>query len=130
MSHSWHWLTPHKHAKVAWYHISLYSSGMWRFRHFFWEKISNMRRVIRYSKCKQSSLWPKSIRLHAEFYLIYRVYVSIDYADMISGYTGDVTWYFFGQKLLCLHVEYRITRLMLPIFFSKEAPESPHSRTV
>ena len=58
-------LTPHKSPNVPdtpEVYIVLESSDLGA---SFEKKIGNMRHVIRYSKCKQTGFWPKSIRLHS-----------------------------------------------------------------
>ena len=46
--------------------------------------------VIRYSKCKQSGFWPKSIRLHPQCNLISSVDVNLNETDMVSCYIGAI----------------------------------------
>ena len=127
-------MTPHKYPNVTWYPRSLYSFGILKFSaHFFENKIGNLRHVIRYSKCKQTGFWPKSIRLHCQCNLISNSNEWEKFFDMISNYImglRECNLILFGQKPVCLHFEYRITCLMLPIFFSKEAAKSEDSNTI
>ena len=89
--------------------------------------------VIRYQKGKQIRFWPKSIGLHYYCNLIsnlnYAEYETERVSDYIVHILGCIL-ILLGQKRLCLPFWYRITDIMLPIFFSKEAPESQDSKTV